>query len=159
MERIIRIFLYSAGVLLLATALAKLVSSFGNAGVLGLPDPVFGIRYRRLFWIAGALELAVASVCFFGRRVSTKALLVAWLGALFLVYRLGLLSAGFHMPCRCLGSLTAALGIPEQSADHLMRFALAYLLVGSCLCLLQLWRHSLRGRRAGMESGHREERG
>jgi AraC-like DNA-binding protein len=52
-----RLFLYVAGVLLLATATAKLISSFGGARILGSTDPVTGLTFRNEFRLGGAVEL------------------------------------------------------------------------------------------------------
>ena len=42
----IRIFLCSAGILLLVTAAAKLISSVGSAGILQKSDPILIMSYR-----------------------------------------------------------------------------------------------------------------
>jgi hypothetical protein len=73
----IRFFLQPAGVLLLITAFAKLVSGFGSARILESSDPLLSISFRHVFWIVGTLELAIALVCFFGKRVGLQAGLVA----------------------------------------------------------------------------------
>jgi len=74
-----RLFLYVAGVLLLATAAAKFIGSFGGARVLNSADPITGLSFRALFRIAGAVELFVALYCLLGRKVKFQAGLVAWL--------------------------------------------------------------------------------
>jgi hypothetical protein len=139
---ILRIFLYSAGVLLLVTALAKIVSALGSARVLQNPEPILGVPFRTVFWIVGALEFMVALVCFFGRRLTVQAGLVAWLATNFVVYRLGLLWIGYHKPCGCLGNLTDALHVSPQTVDTAMKIILAYLLVGSYGALYWLWRQN-----------------
>lgn len=136
--RPIRVFIFSAGILLLITASAKIISSCGKSGILLTPDPIFSIRFRYVFQIVGCIELAVAAVCIFGKRVSLQAWLVAWLATSFLLYRLGLLWAGFHR-CSCLGNLTDSLHIPPALADTTMIVILAYLFMGSYAILFWHW--------------------
>jgi len=133
-------FLYSAGALLLVTALAKLISSFGNSHILALPDPVFIIPFRWMFCLAGITELAFAYACLFSNKPLLRAMLVALLSTNFALYRLGLWFVGWHRPCSCLGTLTDALHIPPQTADTAMKIILAYLLIGSYATLFWLWR-------------------
>ena len=130
----------SSGALLFITAIAKLVSAGGNARILQMADPILSIPFRHVFWIVGALELIVAFICFFSKRLGLQAGFVAWLATCFLSYRLGLLWVGYHKPCSCLGNLTDALHIPPQIADDAMKIILAYLLIGSYGTLFWLWR-------------------
>ena len=133
-------FIYSAGLLLAITAVAKFISSLGNAHILNYADPLLAISFRRVFWIVGTLEVAVALVCIFGKSIRLQTGLLAWLTTSFLVYRLGLIWVNYQKPCSCLGNLTDALHIPPQTADTAMKIVLAYLLIGSYGTLLWLWR-------------------
>jgi len=133
-------YLYSAGVLLAATAIAKFVSAGGSAGILRQSDPILGVKFQHVFMFVGAMEIVVALFCFFSKRMTTKASLVAWLSTSFLVYRVGLLLVGYKKPCSCLGNLTDALHIPPEIAAIGMRVVLAYLLFGSYFVLFSLWR-------------------
>jgi Methylamine utilisation protein MauE len=139
-SRSVSLFLFSAGVLLLVTGVAKLISGFGDTRALAAPDPLLSLPYRFLFWGVGILEVIVAAVCFFAGRTPLKAGLVAWLATNFLVYRVGQAAVGYDGPCACLGSLTAALHISPHAADNAMRVVLAYLLVGSYTALFWLWK-------------------
>jgi hypothetical protein len=134
------LFVYSTGVLLLFTAAAKLVSGFGDARVLQLPDPVFGIQFRYLFWAVGGIEWAVVMVCLFGKQLKLKVFLIAWLATMFVIYRLGLNWVGYFRPCHCLGTLTDSLGISPQAADKAMKIVVAYLFIGSYATLFWFWR-------------------
>lgn len=138
--RAIRCFSFIAALLLFGAACAKLISSFGGGRILQYPDPILGIPFWQIFWLSGILELAVASICFFAKRVELKSGLVAWLATSFLLYRLGLMWIGYSKPCSCLGNLTDALHIPPQTADTAMKIILAYLLIGSYASLFWLWR-------------------
>ena len=138
--KVFRSFIVSAGVLLLATAAAKLVSAGGNAHILQFPDPILVIPYRHVFWAVGGLELVIALICLFSNRTRLQAGLVAWLATSFVIYRLALYLSGYHGLCHCLGNLTDALRISPQAADTAMKIVLAYLLVGSYTTLFWLWR-------------------
>ena len=98
------------------------------------------IEFHDLLRVVGGLELVVALVCFFSKRVYLQAGLVAWLTTNFVMYRLGLLWVGYHKPCPCLGNLTDMLHISSQTADTAMKIILAYLLIGSYATLFWLWR-------------------
>jgi hypothetical protein len=86
----IRCFIFSAGALILVTAVAKLVSASGTARILQMPDPIFSILFRNVFLAVGGLELIVALLCFFGKQLMLQTGLVAWLATNFVIYRLGL---------------------------------------------------------------------
>jgi len=139
-SKFVRFFLQSAGVLLLITAFAKLASSFGSAHVLESSEPLLSISFRHIFRIVGAIELVIAFICLFGKSISLRAVFVAWLATVFVLYRFGLWWIGYHKPCNCLGNLTDALHIPPQTADTAMKIILAYLLIGSYATLFWLWR-------------------
>ncbi|HEY2330223.1 MAG TPA: hypothetical protein VGI63_10475 [Verrucomicrobiae bacterium] len=126
--------------ILLLTAAAKLVSSFGHGTILQTRDPLTGLQFQDLFRIVAGIEIAIALVCFFSKRIWIPAGLVAWLATSFLIYRIGLVLVGYHRPCSCMGNLTDALHIPPQTADTAMKIILAYLLIGSYATLFWLWR-------------------
>lgn len=135
----IKIFLFSAGSLLFLTAAAKLISGFGSAKVLAVSDPLISIPYRYLFLAVGALELMVAAGCFFNKKDIFQAGVVAWLAAAITIYRVGLFFIDYHLPCSCLGVLTASLPVKPQTADWGMKIVLAYLTLGSGAVLAWHW--------------------
>lgn len=63
--RLVHFFLFSAGVLLLLTAIAKFISSYGKTAVLEVSDPILVIKFRYVFILVGLIELTIALVCFF----------------------------------------------------------------------------------------------
>jgi hypothetical protein len=134
-----RAFLYSAAILFLITATAKLVSSFGTEKILLEREPLLGIQFRELFRIVGGCELIVAFVCFWSRQIRFSTVLVAWLATTFVAYRYSLLRIGWHKPCACLGNLTAAVHMSSQVADNIMKGVLVYLLIGSYGILIHQW--------------------
>jgi hypothetical protein len=137
---VIRLFFYSAAIVLLVTAMAKFISSFGHGIILQTRDPLTGFQFQDLFRLVGSIEFAVALVCVFSKRISLPAGFVAWLATNFLAYRIGFAAVGYHRPCSCLGNLTDALHISPQVADTSMKIILAYLLLGSYASLFWLWR-------------------
>jgi hypothetical protein len=138
----VNVFINSAGLLLLLTASAKLISSFGHGKILDANDPFFGIQFRDLFRIVGSAEAAVALFCFFSKQSWLASGLVAWLATSFVAYRLYLIGVGYHRPCNCLGNLTDALHIPPGAADIIMKVVLGYLFLGSYASLFWLWKQN-----------------
>ena len=57
--KLIKCYLYSAGIVLLISGLAKVISGSGNAKILGTPDPIFNVSFRYMFTIVGALEIGI----------------------------------------------------------------------------------------------------
>jgi hypothetical protein len=140
-------FFYSAGVILLITALAKLLSAGGSARILSQSDPIFKISFRWLLTIVGIFELAVAAFCFFANRLRAQATVLAWLGTNFVFYRFSLFWIGYHKPCPCLGQLTDVLHVSPQIADGALKCILTYLIFGSYGTLLWLTVQSRRAKK------------
>jgi hypothetical protein len=138
--RIVRPFLYTAAVLLLATSVAKIISSFGHSRILSQQDPLTGFLFRDLFRVVSVVEIAIALTCCLRKRILLSTSLVAWLATSFGIYRLVLLWAGYSRSCPCLGNLTDMLHISPQAADTAMKIVLGYLLLGSYATLFWLWK-------------------
>jgi hypothetical protein len=138
-----RLFVFSAGGVLLITGLAKVLSALGRAQVLEQDDPIFGISFRYLMFSVGVIELFISAICILTTKQNLSLGLVALLSTNFLGYRMGLLWIGYHGPCSCLGNLTDAIHLPPKMADSIMKLILAYLLVGSYAMLFCLWKQNL----------------
>lgn len=143
--KMIWVFTYSAGVLLLITAAAKGISASGHARILQNPESLSGLPFRTVFWFVGGLEAVVALVCFCARGLFVPNVLVAWLASTFVIYRIGLAWIGDHKPCPCLGNLTDSIHMSPQTANFVMMVILGYLLVGSYGSLLWVWAQRRRG--------------
>jgi hypothetical protein len=141
-RKAVRLFFLSAGVLLLLTAAAKLLSSSGSMGILDYPDPVFLISYRHELPLAALIELAVAFVCFFGKQISWRAMTVASLASALIVYRVAAFIIRPEKMCPCLGTLTQDLHIAPKAANIAMLIILGYLFCGAYGTLLWLRKHS-----------------
>jgi hypothetical protein len=136
--RLIRLFILSAGIILLLTGAAKWVSASGSAAILRTADPVVRISFRHLFWMVGLIEMGVGAFCLLRKPFPLQAALVAGLAASFAGYRLALRWSDYQSPCPCLGTLTQALGISPAAASSLMTGLLAYLFFGSFIILI-IW--------------------
>ena len=137
--KIARICIVSAGIVLMTTGVAKLISAAGSAHILQSPDPILGISFRADFLIAGSIESAIALACLLGKRIGLQAGLVAWLSTNLALYRFCVWSVGWHRPCPCLGNLTDAIHVSPQVGDNVMKAVLAYLLIGSYAILFHNW--------------------
>ena len=137
-KRLVRLFVHTAAVVLLVTALAKFLSAMGDVLILNGPDPIFGIDIRTVLFGTALIESAVAWVCLKEIRISLQVGLVLWLSLAFTLYRVGLWVVGYDKPCSCLGTLTDLLGISPEASDLGMKIVLAYLLIGSGAALFWL---------------------
>src|SRR5690606_20821921 len=99
--KLVRLFVCSAAVLLLATAAAKIWSAFGADGILDGPDPIFGIDIRAVLLSTAALEGVVAWICLRNSRFPAKIASIAWISTVFLLYRTGLWAVGSSDVCGC----------------------------------------------------------
>lgn len=134
------LFIRTAGLILVITGLAKVVSTFGTAKIMQMTDPILGIPFRFLLLGVGILELTIAGFCFLRRFEQLGTALVAWISTAFLVYRFGLWFVGWHHPCACMGNLTDLLHLSPQAADNLMKGLLSYMLIGSFITLFCAWK-------------------
>ena len=119
-------------------AIGKIVSLTKGGLVFERYDPIFHIKYRFLFGFVSVLEIIVALICFFGRRIALQAGALVLLASDILLYRLGLVVVNYHRPCSCLGSFTDALHISPGTADNLMKAVLVYLIAGGYGALIWL---------------------
>jgi len=82
-------------------------------------------------FVAGILELGVASHPLFSKKRIVTVTLVAWLASIFALYRIGVFLVGLNIPCPCLGGFTDAIHLRKEIADKIMKMVLGYLLMGS----------------------------
>lgn len=132
-------FILSTAIVLFITGSAKIYSGFGNAKLLRVPDPIIGLKFSQLMFLAGAIEIILASICVVNKWRILASIFLAAFGTALLTYRLGLWWLGWRHPCACLGGLTDALNVSSQVADNVMKIVLAYLLIGSYGILFHQW--------------------
>jgi DNA-directed RNA polymerase subunit RPC12/RpoP len=143
----IRYFILSAGAILLAAALSRFLIAAGSTQVLALPDPMLGIPLRYAVLAVGALELVVALICLFGRRVGLQIGWLAWLGANYIVFGIGLVWQHCPPKATCIGSLTDPLRIYHGTPGYILEFIPLCLALGSYAAAVSFW-FSAEGRTA-----------
>jgi hypothetical protein len=129
----VSIFQNVSAFLLFVTAAAKLVSAFGNQGILGVTDPILGIPNRLLLICVGLMELAVVGVLLSRRRLSFPLLFTAMLGGQFLLYRVILVKGGFPAGCPCLGTITQWLPVSDAAINSVLVLIAMWLCIGGLL--------------------------
>ena len=145
-RKLINAFTDSAGACLLAAALMLFLGNLGSTGLAQPQDPVLMISTRTLFWIAGAIALGVAWVCLLGKRVWSKLTLILWLATNLCVYQICFLQRGNYRGLgACLGSLADTFGISSNTAWLIVTTVFFYLLIGSLMTILWLWREDSKG--------------
>jgi hypothetical protein len=136
-SKVVRCFTDSAGALLLTVATAIFISSGAGAGWVPPRDPLFQVSMTVVFWIVGAVELAVGLVCLFGKQAWLKVSLILWLAMIFLAYQLGFFwTVGPRSFSGYWGNLAAAFHVMPGTASWMLIAAFVYLLIGSVISLL-----------------------
>lgn len=128
-------FFSSSCGLLLITAVAKIVSTFGSAPMLMATDPLFLVPFKHVMRLTAIFELGVAYLVVSSYSSSTKALSIILISSCFAIYRFGLFLVGYSTFCPCLGNLGDALGLSPVVLDTSLKLVIGYLLCGSVLCL------------------------
>ena len=146
-------FIRSAGALLVAVALALLLSNFAAGEVAQPLDPLLRVSIRTLFWICGAVFLLLGLTCLFGRWEFTQLALLAWVSVNLMVYVAGLRWTGVSSPVFLFGSLGDTFGLSPQSAMRIGGTVLAYVFCGSLVMMFLVWR----GARAGKWAVHPDQ--
>jgi hypothetical protein len=130
-----RWFKWSAIVVLTLTSVAKLLSATGDAVILDLPDPLFGLPRGQVLLVVACLELMVVGGLLSRMAARRKHLLLLWLSTSFLLYRIAIYSIAPGKPCACLGSLTEVLPFSEATVNGFLSCLVIYLLAGSAFLL------------------------
>jgi hypothetical protein len=132
MHKSVFYFITSAAIIYLVVGMAKVISVFNAQNVFALSDPIFGIQFYMLFFLAGTIEVCVGLTCLHANiRPVVKLGILAWISNLIVTYRVGLWFMNWHRPCGCMGSLSAVLHISNKTADLIMKLVLVYILIGS----------------------------
>ena len=119
----------AGGLLFVVVGLAKVASVFGEAELLGKPDPVFGLVWRELIAAAGLAEIAVGLVCLLGKSCLFRAGLLLFLGSGLLMYRGMYWSAGVKGACPCWGGLLEWIGMDRGEGNWMTVSVLVYTLL------------------------------
>jgi hypothetical protein len=119
-------------VILALTAMVKLVAATGEARILAQPDPLIAFFSNRQMMLSAAfLEAFVVGLILWERDRLRHVALVAWIGTVFLAYRLGLWGIGHEGASPCLGNVTRSMGLSPTMEDLGVKVLLGYLVVGS----------------------------
>jgi hypothetical protein len=112
-------------------ALAKLVSAFGEARILLLPDPLLPASNRQVLIGAALVEICVAGYLMYGVSAKLKYFLTGWLASCFILYRVFIWELAPAKPCPCLGTITSQIPISPRIIDFLLKVIIIYMFVGS----------------------------
>ena len=137
--KLIRLFIYSAGAILLAAALDRFFIAMGDTQFLALPEPILGIPLRFALLVVGGLELLVALICLFGRQTSLQLGWLAWLATNYLIYRIGLVAMHCQSQASCISGLGNPLQLTRGTMGGMTAAVPLYLLLGSFTALVWLW--------------------
>ncbi len=132
---LIRFFLYSSALSLALTAFAKLISAFGKVPILDSPDVLFPIRTRALLCVVGLTEIIIVAILLSQMQTRIKIFFLLWLAFSFFIYKMALFALHAPLPCPCLGTTTALLGIAPKTATIVTDIFLMYYLTGSVIYL------------------------
>src|SRR6185312_14062433 len=97
----IRLYIRCAAILLIVTGLLKIFSAIGNATVLQTLDPVLHFSFRGVLISAGAVEIAIGTICLLRGQTPLCSGLIAWVATMFCAYRFCLMLSGYQKPCPC----------------------------------------------------------
>jgi hypothetical protein len=135
----IKYFILSAGGILLAAALIRLLIALGATPILALPEPMLGIPLRYAVLIVGALELTVALFCLFGRQLGLQIGWLVWFSTNYLIFWLGLVWEHGQLQGSCFGTLTDPLRLSYGFTGYILEFIPIYLVFGSYAAGLWFW--------------------
>jgi predicted RNA-binding Zn-ribbon protein involved in translation (DUF1610 family) len=144
--RKIKLFIQSAGALLLASALIRFLIAVGSDPVLSLPEPMLGLPLRYTLLLLGGFELTVALICLSSKRPGFQLVWIAWVSSNYQVYWIGLKMMDYAPQTSCIGSVTDPLQLSRGNLSLVLSFLPLYFLLGSCIGLLWLWRESRRAK-------------
>jgi hypothetical protein len=136
LPRVRKSFFGSAGAVLALTAVAKLISAFGTAELLGRPDHLLLLPYRWILLGVAAIELVVVGVLASSIAPKVKLLSLLWLSSSFILYRLAKWVFNVPDPCHCLGQIAANLPMTPETLNLLLKGLIVYLFGGSLALLI-----------------------
>lgn len=131
-------FIASCGIILLITALAKIISAAGNAPILKEMDAVLEVENKDLLYGVAIAEIALVFYLYFGRDLKLKMVSIAWLSLGFFCYRVCSSLMGVYT-CPCLGKLTDNLPVRPSTVHLFLIGTDAYMLLFSCIFFLILY--------------------
>jgi glucan phosphoethanolaminetransferase (alkaline phosphatase superfamily) len=134
--KLIRPFTDSAAALLAAFVTVLVIGNVASAKLVQPQDPLLAISMRTLFWILGAVAMAVVLVAIFMRQPRFKLALILWFTTNLIVYRMGLQWQGVHNIRGYVGSLAHTFELSTSFTNSLLNLLFLYLFAGSAGLLL-----------------------
>lgn len=131
-------FLKLAGGIVTITCLTKLVSVFGTAEALKLPDALFGLQHRWVMLLAAGVEAGVLVVLRSRAAPLPKLASILWLSLNFATYRFCLWLMGVGAPCPCMGNSYGWIGMDAATMDRVMGGLVVLLVSGSAYLLVKI---------------------
>ncbi len=132
-------FILSAGGILLVGALVRFIIAAGSDQALSLPEPLMGLPLRYAMFAVGAVELVVALICLFGKRVGLQLGWLAWLATNYLVFWVALVWQHCSPQATCIGSLTDPFRLSRGITGIVLQIIPVCLCFGSYALLISLW--------------------
>ena len=123
---------------LVLIGLAKILSWILGHRILDAIDPILGLEYRYIYPPVAAVEICIGLSVLRVHQVSitSRALLLTWLGVCFACYRTAAHMIGYQGPCPCLGSIFDLWPLVAKKQDKLL-MGLVVLLCSQILLLVR----------------------
>ncbi len=146
----LQLFLRISVCLLLATAAGKFGSATGNSRILDEKDPILWfLSNRNLLLVTGIAELLVVFSLLSLQSISARLSVLLMLCLAFIGYRLSLYLGGFPGSCKCLGMITAAIGLSDETSNRISLGILAFLSLGTGFGMIALRKNASSHPKAG----------
>jgi len=143
MQKIIRPYIYTTGVLLLATASALLLANLMPRPMDSIPikDPIFITNISNIFWIICGIMTAMSLFCLYGRTQKLQLDIILWLAINILIGYIALFYMNIKGINGYLGYMTQAFNLSAPAITVLLMIAIAYLFIGSATLAIYLHTH------------------
>ena len=127
-----------SGILLLATAILKLISAVGHAKILKTYDPVFFmLTTGSVLSGAGIFEIIIGLILILNSSQPLKWHSLAFMCACFWSYRIGVLIVKPGKPCPCLGTVFGWFPWLNTHAQHVSLGILVFFMLCLIVCKRQ----------------------
>ena len=132
----VQILLVVASLLLAITGALKFVDATGQSSYFKLSDSVLAFfTHRQMLFLAGGLEIGLASYIYFTIDLKKRGLALVWFSALIVVYKVGLRVTHFMGPCSCLGILGSVFKLSNRNVEFITWLLLAaFAITGVLAC-------------------------
>lgn len=132
----LKLFLASCALLLFIAGTGKLLATFQTRDWLVAVNEIVPVQNRTLLTFISIMELGVVVYIVCAKDAFRKLLLIAWLGLVFIIYRLTRFVFGIGLPCECIGAFVDYLPLSAKLVSAAMTLASIYLFAIS-VCLLK----------------------